>query len=55
MRVLEAMHWNFLMFRYIGNFLLELMFSTNLACFVFAGIAGYTIWKGGMEGLARMI
>lgn len=28
------------------------MFSTNLACFVFAGIAGYTIWKGGMEGLA---
>ena len=51
-RVLEAMHWNFLMFRYIGNFLLELMFSTNLACLVFTGIAGYTIWKGGMEGLA---
>lgn len=51
-RVLEAMHWNFLMFRYISNFLLELTFSTNLACFVFTCIAGYTIWKGGMEGLA---
>ena len=51
-RVLEAMRSNYLMFRYIGNFLLELTFSTNLACFVFTCIAGYTIWKGGMEGLA---